>query len=78
MRSRDSPGAARARATVSPVAVNVAGQGLGTGTARRALATRVAPTGSGVAGPTGSVSETDASSGMQIFSQTSQLACPGA
>src|SRR5688572_28186599 len=64
--------------TVSAVAVNDAGHGLGVGPARRAAAIIGAPRGSGGAGPdaTGSVSAADASSGMQIFSQTTQLTRP--
>ena len=76
MRSRRSPGAGTVNVTVSGVVAKDAGQGLGTGTARRARARSAAPAASGDAGPTASVSETGASSGMQIFSHTSQLACP--
>ena len=76
MRSRASPGAGTVNVTVSAVLANDTGHGLGTGTARRAAASSAAPPGSRSPGPTGSVSETGASSGMQIFSHTSQLACP--
>ena len=76
MRSRSSPGARTVNVTVWGVVAKDTGQGLGTGTARRATASSAAPVGSGSAGPTGSVRETGASSGIQIFSHTSQLACP--
>ena len=64
--------------TVSGVALNEAGHGLGTGRRRRAAPISGAPTGSGrgVSAATGRLSATGASSGMQIFSQTSQDACP--
>src|SRR5262245_20119161 len=64
--------------TVAAVVVKDAGHGLAVGTARRAAAIIGAPRASGTVGPdaTGSVSAADASSGMQIFSQTTQLTRP--
>ena len=73
-----SPGAATVSVTVSRVRENDAGHGLGAGTARRAAAISGAPRGSGAGGPVddGQRQRHGASSGMQIFSQTSQLARP--
>ena len=75
MRSGSRPGAATDTVTVSGVARSAAGQGLGPGTARlvRSIADAPAP-GAALPGITGRVSATSASSGMQIFSQTSHAA----
>jgi len=78
MRSAINPGASTVNLTSSVVATNDAGHGLGVGMVRRAAAMRFAPRGSGAGAPrtTGNVNAIGASSGMQIFSQTSQLAWP--
>src|SRR5436309_13283978 len=78
MRSAINPGASTVNLTSSVVATNDAGHGLGVGMVRRAAAMRFAPRGSGAGAPrtTGNVNAMGASSGMQTFSQTSQLARP--
>ena len=72
MRSLRRPGAGIVNVTVSGVVAKDAGQGLGTGTARRARARSAAPAASGCR----QRQRDRRSSGMQIFSHTSQLACP--
>ena len=78
MRSAINPGASTVNLTSSVVATNDTGHGLGVGMVCRAAAMRFAPRGSGAGAPrtTGNVNAIGASSGMQIFSQTSQLAWP--
>src|SRR5882672_943596 len=78
MRSAARPGAATASLTVSDVAVNDTSHGLDVGNARLVAAIAAAPAGSTFAAPEaiGSVSASDDSSGMQIFSHTIQLARP--
>ena len=77
MREASSPGAATDTVTASGVVLSEAGHGLGTGTARRVRSIAAAPApGAGLPATTGRVRVTSASSGMQIFSQTSHAAWP--
>jgi hypothetical protein len=77
MRAGSSPGAATHTVTTSGVALSEADQGLGPGTARRVRSMAAAPApGAGLPAATGRVKVTSASSGMQVFSQTSHAACP--
>ena len=78
MRSAARPRRGHRERDRSGVAANEAGHGLGAGTARRARGDqrRAARVGAGGAAATGSVRATAASSGMHVFSQTSQLAWP--
>src|SRR6185369_16144428 len=76
IRSAINPEALIVNVTSSDVAAKAAGQGLGVGTRCRAAEIMGAPRGSGGGAPavTGKVSVIEASSGMHVFSDTSQLA----
>src|SRR5438552_5709457 len=77
MRPAARRGAATDKVTVSGVARQEVFHGLGAGTARRARSMAGAVTAAGgLVALTGSVKATSASSGMQIFSQTSHAARP--